>query len=420
MCGRQIGKTESGRERAFRTSWETAKAGGGVDQIVSPLHRLAKKPWRDLSFTAKTSGLGTPNASEREITWDFGTGDPAIMQFVTAKDPGNIVSETISTCMHIEEPGLLHPDTWDYATPMWARFDCFTEGLGSPRGKNRFYSEYLRGLDEDGASPLISGKPPVDPQYISIQLPSRVAPWWTPERIEAARRRMSPAMFDQEINGNPQEGAACPFDNYERYSDQAREAPVNGGIYVIGVDLAKHHDWTCGSVMRLDGCTYPIVAREVDSFRMQKQPWPVQKAKIKSQAAIWNNALIVLDATGIGDPIFDDLASMGVEVEPFKFTESSKPMLVEHGITQVSTGQCRLLSKEADPVAYQEMGDFQQEVVVPKGRMTSAEVSFRYGHPEGTDEWGNAYHDDTVMARCLALYGVNKRAARVIDYVPVA
>ena len=43
----------------------------------------------------------------------------------------------------------------------------------------------------------------------------------------------------------------------------------------------------------------------------------------------YNNALVYLDATGLGDPIADDLLRAGVSVEPVKFTEMIKKELVE-------------------------------------------------------------------------------------------
>ena len=43
----------------------------------------------------------------------------------------------------------------------------------------------------------------------------------------------------------------------------------------------------------------------------------------------YNNALVMIDATGIGDPIVDDLLRAGVPVEPIKITEMSKKELIE-------------------------------------------------------------------------------------------
>ncbi|MFW5902747.1 MAG: hypothetical protein ACOCTT_02580, partial [archaeon] len=44
----------------------------------------------------------------------------------------------------------------------------------------------------------------------------------------------------------------------------------------------------------------------------------------------YNNARIVMDSSGIGDPIYDDLREEGLNIETFQFTGKSKYHLIEN------------------------------------------------------------------------------------------
>ena len=56
--------------------------------------------------------------------------------------------------------------------------------------------------------------------------------------------------------------------------------------------------------------------------------WPLQKERIAEFVKRWN-ALLVMDATGVGDPVYDDLRRVLPRVEVFKITAQSKRELVQ-------------------------------------------------------------------------------------------
>ena len=151
----------------------------------------------------------------------------------------------------------------------------------------------------------------------------------------------------------------------------------------MGVDLAKHVDWTVITVYKRSN------NQQVYQDRFQRLDWPFQKVKIKAVSDLYNKALIVLDATGIGDPIFDDLAMAGAPVHPVKITEPLKAQLVQKLSTYIEQKRIKIINM---PDTLFEFDNFSY-TIGPTGK-------FRYGAPDGM-------HDDIVTSHALAIHGLN-------------
>jgi hypothetical protein len=166
---------------------------------------------------------------------------------------------------------------------------------------------------------------------------------------------------------------------------------------VIGCDVAKHTDWTV--LIAMDAETGRCFAME----RFNHLDWPIQKERILSFARKYRGRLI-LDATGVGDPIFDDLKRVYGDIEPFKFTPLSKTELVQRLIVAVEqrkvswpTGGRTEGGNYETRESRESSGDWQvltnemrryEYAIGPSGGIT-------YSAPAG-------YHDDCVMALALA------------------
>jgi len=94
---------------------------------------------------------------------------------------------------------------------------------------------------------------------------------------------------------------------------------------------------------------------------------------------------LILDATGVGDPIYDDLKRVYADVEPFKLTRNSKVELIQRLVVAVE--QQGVSWPESWDVLTNEMKRFEY-VISGAGRIA-------YGAPSG-------YHDDSVIALALA------------------
>ncbi len=152
-----------------------------------------------------------------------------------------------------------------------------------------------------------------------------------------------------------------------------------GHLYVMGVDLGKSQDFTVITVYDRTS-NYQVYQ---DRFNILE--WPYQKAKIASISRKYNNALVILDATGVGSPIYDDLNRAGVPISPFHFTNSTKKDIIEKLSIAIEQRYIRMLPSEE---TLQEFDSY--EFNYTKSGLVS------YNARSGM-------HDDIVIAHALAV-----------------
>ncbi|MEI6150500.1 MAG: hypothetical protein WCS01_15480, partial [bacterium] len=132
--------------------------------------------------------------------------------------------------------------------------------------------------------------------------------------------------------------------------------------------------------------------------------WPIQKERIVAFARKWRGR-VILDATGVGDPIYDDLKRVLPDIEPFKLTAGSKTDLVQRLIVAVEQRQVcwpGTASSQLDGRAVGRSGGGDWGVLTAEMKRYEYEIGpsggISYGAPSG-------YHDDCVMALALANHG---------------
>lgn len=237
-----------------------------------------------------------------------------------------------------------------------------------------------------------------DPLYACVHGPSTENPMPEIQQfVEIARANMPEHLFRQEIMAEFVEGAGAVFRQITENASLEcwRDGPSPDSAYVIGADLAKHQDFTV--LYAVDVATGELHGMD----RFQHISWPAQIERIKAFSERWN-APIWIDATGVGDPIFDELDEAGLPVTPIKFTSESKSALVVALMNAMEKGEIRY---PADDVLIGELEAFTYEEL-PSGK-------FRYSAPEGL-------HDDCVMALALAVWGRNRSTVDLSGYGWVA
>lgn len=190
--------------------------------------------------------------------------------------------------------------------------EMFVYFLFTPRGKNHAFDIHQQGL--------------TNPEQILISdLNIYQSGALTPEAIEAIKHdpTMSEMSFNQEFMCQFLEGEGSVFRHVRQIAGAKQEDPKQGHIYVMGVDLGKSHDYTVISVYDRSNNF------QVYQDRFNQLEWPYQKAKIAAISSKYNNALVILDTTGLGAPIFDDLSRAGVPVQAFGFTNATKKQIIE-------------------------------------------------------------------------------------------
>jgi len=163
---------------------------------------------------------------------------------------------------------------------------------------------------------------------------------------------------------------------------------------VIGCDVAKHTDFTV--LIAMDAETGRCFA--IDRFN--QLDWPVQKERILGFVRQHRGRLI-LDATGVGDPIYDDLKRVYSDVEGFKLTQGSKTELIQRLIVAVEQRKVSWPgeSKQKETKGTKLIGSADWNVLTSEMKRYEYVISgagrISYNAPAG-------YHDDCVIALALA------------------
>jgi len=311
-----------------------------------------------------------------------GPAGPVRIWFLSADNPDNIRGFGFQGIV-IDEAAMISPDVWNYVLrPTIAQTLGWAVFVSTPKGHNWFYDLYTRGMD------------PGEEDYASFTFPSKASPFFPAKEWDEAKRTLPEDVFRQEYMAEFMEDSAGVFRNVDACLITQTERTETDKYHrhvVIGCDVAKHTDWTV--LIAMDAETGRCFAME----RFNQLDWPIQKERILGFAQKYRGRLI-LDATGVGDPIYDDLKRVYADIEGFKLTSSSKTTLIQRLIvgveqrrvswpatsiqTTVDGGPWEILTAELKRYEYE---------ITPSGGIT-------YNAPSG-------YHDDCVMALALANHG---------------
>ena len=256
----------------------------------------------------------------------------------------------------------IQPMFWDYA-------DVSVVIGGTPKGKGKFFELCERGKDTS------------QEQFEFFTFTSFDNPYINLEAIKEDMKSMPERVVQQEIYAQFLEDTGVVFRNFMEVMDATPQKPDSSHRYIMGVDLAKVEDFTVIAVYDATN------NRQVYQARFNKIDWGMQKQRIADTARHYNNAAIVVDATGVGDPIVDDLARMGLPVDPIKFTNDSKRQLIEKLVNWIELKRVHMINI---PETIGELTNFTYDVSEVTNRI-------RYEAPVG-------FHDDIVIAHALAVW----------------
>ena len=300
-----------------------------------------------------------------EFTGEHG---PVRIWFLSADNPENIRGYGFNGIV-VDEAAVISPDVWNYILrPTIAQTLGWAVFISTPKGRNWFYDLFMRGLDPD------------ESEYASFRFPSRTSPFFPASEWDDAQRTLPADVFKQEYEAEFLEDSAGVFRGVSSclFPEKTISRDDRAGPIVIGCDIAKHTDFTVLVAMNLK------TGRCLEIERFNQLNWPVQKDRILSFSRKWQGR-VILDATGAGDPIYDDLVRRYSNMEPFKFTSISKAELVQRLIVAVE--QQKVTWPEEWQVLTHEMQRYEYEIS-PRGHIS-------YSAPAG-------FHDDCVMALALA------------------
>jgi hypothetical protein len=366
-CGRRWGKTVASTAEMVRYAWELP---GSLSFWVAPVYRQS-----NIAFDLVRNGLSadavqTVSRQDRRIRLVNGS----IIEFRSA-----LLADTLRgfgvDFLVVDETAFLPRGLWEEVLrPCLADRKGRALLVGTPKGKNWFYGLYARGRD---------GK---KDNWASFCFPTENNPNIARDEIDEARRTLPERVFRQEYLAQFIEDGAGVFSHVHDAVRGSLTEPVSGRRYIGGLDVARLQDYTVLVILDdAGGLVY------FDRFR--RTSWGVMKSRVAKEVKKYNSAIVWMDSTGLGDPIFEDLRRMGLFVRGVTFSASNKEAIIEHLALGLEEGRLTLA-----PVP-----ELIDELVLFEGSVTKS-GGVRYGAPPGS-------HDDCVIALGLAWWGM--RSGRV-------
>lgn len=311
-------------------------------------------------------------------TWDtdrvIELPNKGLLHFKSGETPDNLYGEDVFDAV-IDEASRLREESFHAVRTTLTATRGHLRIIGNVKGRQNWFYRMARKAEMEMNNPLS------DMFYSKIiALDAVEAGVIRPEEVEDARRMLPPEVFRELYEAEPSDDGGNPF-------GLGAIARCVGPMSLLppvmwGIDLAKSVDWTVA--IGLDS------QKHVCRFERWQGPWPETKQRIHRLVS-QTGAKVMVDSTGVGDPIVDDLQRMGgiSKYEGFKFSSTSKQQLMEGLAHHIQSGEVTF----PDGIIKQELDTYEYEYT---------RTGVKYTAPAGL-------HDDCVCALALAVYHGKQR-----------
>lgn len=299
--------------------------------------------------------------SERVITTHAG----GFFAIYSAENIDSIRSEAFNLVVG-DEGARISGEGWnDAVRPTLADADGDEILISTPKGKNWFYTEWMKGRAQSD-------------EYMSWTAPSSSNPMpQIKAAYEKAKTRVPERTFLQEWDAQFVDDGTL-FRNIQTAATLKPQEPIPARQYVIGVDWGRSNDATVFSVIDITS------KQQVYMDRMTDTDYASQRLRLQVLSQKYNNAIVLAESNSMGQPNIEALQNMSVPIQGFTTTNATKAAAIQALELAFEREDIRILDDElqaAELMAY-------ESEKLPSGLV-------RYSAPEGM-------HDDTVMALAIA------------------
>jgi len=381
-CGRRWGKSLAAVNEMVKFAIDHP---GVVCAWIAPVYRQVKRIYRILKRALRDV---TIYHTDSELIIQIANGSQFV--FYSATNEDTIRGEGFHFIV-IDECADIAESIWTNVLLPLLEKNGKVIFIGTPKGRNWFYRAFLRGQD------------PLDKEWDSFTFPTSSNPYRSKQDIENAKKDLPEDVFKQEFEAVFLEDSAGAFrkideciledcislEHPERFEEDFLD-PEPYAPYVVGWDLARAADYSVFSVLNAASMRLVFWAR----FNITDYP---EQVKICGEISnLYNNAQVLMDATGVGDAVYSMARAEGINVEPFVYTNTTKKDLWEELIGCI-----------------QNRGMRYPNIPVMIGELKAAQ--YKYTPAKRLVAYEAKPHDDTINSLALA-----KRAAGDGLGIPVA
>lgn len=360
-CGRRWGKTLA----CVNEMWKAAlERNGALCWWVAPFYRTTEIGYR-LAKQANPDLI--KKAIDTKMRIELVNG--SVLEFRSAENEDALRGEGVDFLI-VDEAAMVKKTAWEEALrPTLSDRKGRAIFISTPKGRNWFYDLFQRGQNPDF------------PDYASFTFPTSSNPFIDPAELEDVKKTLPADVYGQEYEAEFLKDGAGVFRGVYDCIGGELSPPEEGKRYVAGWDIARTTDYSVVTIM--DAETGQVVAFD----RFNQVDWKTQLNRVESLVKEYHDAKLWLDATGVGDPLLEQLQDRGLDVEGFTFTATSKKQLV-HNLQ-------RLISEQG--IRYPNIPELLYELEIFEYQVTKS-GNLTYSAPPGA-------HDDCVMSLGLVAWG---------------
>ncbi|MBC6988955.1 terminase large subunit domain-containing protein [Hymenobacter sp. BT491] len=324
---------------------------------VAPVYNQAKIAFARMKQQVSTPGFFVANESSLTLTLPTG----AILWFKTAEKPDNLYGDDVYAAV-FDEFTRSREEAWFALRSTLTATQGKCKFIGNVKGKKNWGYKMAQKARQDTTGTYA---------YFKITAYDAVeAGILKQEEIEEAKRDLPEAVFRELYLAEPSEDGSNPFGLTHLRRCLLPTGLAPGPAVAYGIDLAKSFDYAVIAGLNAQGYTC-----QLDRWQ---SPWGETKRRILSLPDIST----LIDSTGVGDPIVEEVMQTRRRTEGFKFTSQSKQQLME-GLT----------------LAFQ-----QTALGIPSGWLYDELEAFEYVYTRTGVQYAApaGLHDDGVCALALA------------------
>lgn len=371
-CGRRFGKTKFALLRARPVLCE-----GLPVAYFAPTYKMLTEFWRECVELYKPM-ITEMNKSEHQFRV-LGGGSFSMWSL----DSADTVRGRKYALALIDEAAMVTnlEDAWNAVIrPTLTDYEGEADFYSTPKGMGFFHTLYSRGEDDNF------------PDWAAFHFPTSSNPFIKQSEIDAAQQELPSDIFRQEYLAEFIQGEGAVFRNITANLTKEQTTPDahKGHTLIAGVDWGQVNDFTAISIV-CEECK-----REVELDRFNQIDWEFQRTRLLAAMDKWNVAFTLCEENSIGSPNLEALSRMTKRgVGGFQTTAQSKPPLIQSLALALEQEEFKWLDI---PVATRELEAYEAK----RNEMTNR---IQYSAPQG-------FHDDTVIARCLAREAIEEKKRR--------
>lgn len=381
-AGRRWGKTKVAAHEIVRR----ARKPNQMIWWIANTYKNVSRGYREVVNQIPPSWLAKPAPAYTSTTKILQLKNGTMIEFYSGGSPDSLAGEGVDFVV-VDEAALIPDNVWHQLirpTLMDTGGEAFI--ISTPRGHNWFWQMWKLGQENKAG-------------YESWRFPQTANPFVPQAETDAAQDELPTIIFRQEIMAEFLAAGASIFGlGLEREGSMIDDIVEPRGNVFVGIDLAKQEDFTVITADREDDgmpCYFE---------RFNQIDWPTQQNRIAYAISELENTpgvesvTALIDSTGLGDVVYDNLTGAGVDVTPIKFTNQSKEQMARLLAADLEHGRARVLSDMREEFESYEF------TLTPNGR-------YQFEAATG--------HDDMVSAKMLAHWGRVHEGGQDIEIVTI-